>query len=232
MKNTSEFLRSLEETLKQVNSKHTPVPVREVILKITVSEAVKSFCDAFVREGYRKNPLCAEKINLTVDELMEYVQYLIHKRIEVVKGTCRDYRRIKRLAMPCFIERMLTDIGRVRILDKGLDIRPECDDQPAIDLTKAIEISDKIESFSDDLSVVTGAMPREEMGNPETMSMALIQDYVLGMGDYDDPLLQYIVTFLQLQLEDEMFNNLYCMRYDDVKTIMSNITALGRSLVV
>lgn len=223
---------SIREELEKVNSKHTSVPVRELHILVAETEAMRSFNEAFVREGMRKNPLMAEKINLTVDELSDYENFLIHKRVEIVQGTCREFRVLKRLAMPCFIERVLTDIGRVKILERGLDIRPVADDSQIITLAEAIEISNKIESFYDDLAVVVGAMPGAEEGNPETMTMALIEGYILGQGDYDDPLVQYIVYFLAMTLQETQFNCLYYMRYDDVRTIASNISALGRSLVL
>lgn len=223
---------SIVQELTAMNSKHTSVPVRELHVRVAETEAMKSFNAAFIREGTRKNPLMADKVNLTENELEAYENFLIHKRVEIVEGKCRDFRLIKRLAMPCFIERVLTDIGRVKILDKGLDIHPVSDDSEVISLQEAITISNKIESFYDDLAVVVGAMPAAEEGNPELMTMALIEGYVLGMGDYNDPLLQYLVYFLQMTLEETQFNCLYYLRYDDVRTIESNISALGRSLVV
>lgn len=223
---------SINKELENINSKRVSVPVRELHVRVAESEAMKSFNAAFVREGMRKNPLMADKVNLTETELADYENFLIHKRVEIVEGKCRDFRLIKRLAMPCFIERVLTDIGRVKILSQGLDIHPVADDSETISLEEAIVISSKIEAFYDDLAVVIGAMPAAEEGNVETMTMALIEGYVLGQGDYNDPLLQYIVYFLQLTLEETQFNCLYYMRYDDVRTIESNISALGRSLVL
>jgi hypothetical protein len=142
---------------------------------------------------------------------------------------------LKRLAMPCFVERVLTDVGRVTIRERGLDIHPAVDDsyrKKMISLDDAIVISQKIESFYDDLAVVLGAMPGDEGGNSETMTLALIEDYVVGMGDYDDPLVQYIVFALQCMLIETEYNSLYYMRYDDVRTIEANMSALGRSLVL
>lgn len=228
------MFKSIADELKNVNSKHTAVPVRNLHVKVGI-DGMASFNEAFVREGARKNPLTAEKVNLTTDELADYEKFLLVNRVDIVDGRCKIFRNLKRLAMPSFVERVLTDVGHVQIRDRGLDIHPVVDDsirKNLISLDDAIQISLKIEAFYDDLAVVLGAMPGDEGGNSETMTLSLIQDYVVGMGDYDDPLVQYIVFALQLMLEESEFNALYYMRYDDVHTIEANMSVLGRSLVL
>lgn len=225
---------SIADELRTINSKHTSVPMRDLHVKVGI-EGMASFNEAFVREGERKNPLMAEKVNLTTEELADYEMFLLVNRVDIVDGKCKTFRMLKRLAMPCFVERVLTDVGRVTIRERGLDIHPAVDDsyrKKMISLDDAIVISQKIESFYDDLAVVLGAMPGDEGGNSETMTLALIEDYVVGMGDYDDPLVQYIVFALQCMLIETEYNSLYYMRYDDVRTIEANMSALGRSLVL
>lgn len=225
---------SIADELKRINSKRTSVPTRNLHIKVGI-EGMTSFNEAFIREGIRKNPLTAEKVNLTTEELADYESFLLVNRVDIVNGTCKQFRMLKRLSMPCFVERCLTDVGRVQIRERGLDIHPVVDDElreNIITLEEAIEISLKIEAFYDDLAVVIGAMPGDEGGNSETMTLALIEDYVIGMGDVDDPLVQYIVYALQMMLQETEFNALYYMRYDDVRTIEANISALGRSLVL
>jgi hypothetical protein len=208
--------------------------MRNLTIQVGI-DGMASFNEAFVREGERKNPLMAEKVNLTTEELADYERFLLVNRVDIVNGSCKIFRMLKRLAMPCFVERCLSDVGRVTIRERGLDIHPTVDDstrKDLISLDDAIVISQKIESFYDDLAVVLGAMPGDEGGNSETMTLALIQDYVVGMGDYDDPLVQYIVFALQCMLIETEYNSLYYMRYDDVRTIEANMSALGRSLVL
>lgn len=224
---------SINDELKTINSKHSPVPVRNLHVQVSV-EGLIAFNKSFVCEGERKNPLTADKVQLTEQELLEYERFLLVNRIDLVDGKCKIFQNLKRLAMPCFVERVLTDVGRVIIRDHGLDIHPTIDEElrkNIITLAQAIEISNKIDAFYDDLAVVAGAMPASEEGNPQTMTLCLIQDYVVGMGDYDDPLVEYIVFALQSMLEETEYNSLYFMRYDDVKTIEANISALGRALV-
>ena len=231
---TGANLTKLGSIAKSIASKHTSVPVRDIHVVVSV-DGLKAFNQAFVREGERKNPLMAEKVNLTAQELEYYEKFLLKNRVDIVNGECRIFRNLKRLSIPCFVERVLSDVGRVQIRDRGLDIHPIVSDDVAnfhFTLEQAIEISNKIESFYDDLAVVIGAMPGDEEGNPETMTLALIEGYVTGMGDYDDPLIQYIVYALQSMCQETEFNCLYYMRYDDVKTIEANISALGRSLVI
>lgn len=230
----NEWSSSLTERLKQVNSKRTTVPPRELHVCVNVT-AMSSFNHAFVSELERKNPLLSDKLNLTEEELIKYETFLLVNRVDIVNQNCKIIRNLKYLAMPCFVERVMTDVGICKIRDRALIIYPKVSDElrsNLITLEEAIQISSKIESCINDLAVVERAMPLAIEGNPEVMTLALIEDYVVGMGDYDDPLVQYITFALSCMLEETEFNNLYYMRYDDVKTIESNICVLGRSLVV
>ncbi len=230
----SNWNAKIAEEARAMQSKRTSVPVRHLHVQVSV-DGMAAFNNAFVREGIRKNPLMAEKVNLTADELLDFEKFLLAARIDIVDGKCTIFRSLKRLAMPCFVERILSDVGRVFIRDRGLDIHPVVGDdfrEDIISLEKAIEISNKVEAFYDDLAVVVGAMPGDEGGNLETMTLSLIEGYVVGMGDYDDPLVEYIVYALQCLLIETSYNSLYYMRYDDVRTIEANIAALGRSLVL
>lgn len=216
----------------KIANKHVPTNMRTVTVKVEASEGLKQFNHAFVTEAGRKNPLMQDKVNLTEDELLQYEEFLISERVKIVDMKSTQFRYLKRLAMPCFVERVLTDIGEVVIRDRALSIHPVCEIKPRIDLQQAFEISSKIDAFYDDLAVVEGAMPGDTTGNPEVMTLALIEGYVMGMGDYDDPLVEYICYALGLLMDETQFNALYYMRYDDVKTIECNMAALGRSMVV
>lgn len=232
MKLTAEMISSLSKEAQAIGSKHCPIKMRTLHVQVSF-DGMKHFNEAFIKEGERKNPLLARQVNLSLDELVEYEKYLLYQRVLIVNNQCTNFRRVKRLAMPCFIERVLTDVGRVQIRNKALDIWPVTGlkAEEVISFEEAVAISDKIESFYDDLAVVVGAMPADMTGNPETMTVALIQDYVIGMSDTQDPLVEYIVFALQAILQETEYNNLYFMQYDDVKTIESNMSVLGRSLV-
>lgn len=216
----------------RIASKHVPTSMRTIAVKVHVSNGLKQFNHAFVQEAGRKNPLMADRVNLTEEELYAYEEFLLKNRVDVVKLESRNFKQLKRLAMPCFVERVLTDVGEVMIRDRALSIKPVYDGGEVISLEEAIAISDKVDAFYDDLAVVEGAMPGDPNGNPEVMTLALIEGYVMGMGDYNDPLVEYICYALGLLMEETQFNALYYMRYDDVRTIECNMAALGRAMVV
>lgn len=224
------FSSDVATKLKGVAPKPIPVPVRTINLQLTVGETVNDLSKAFVSEGYRKNPQLAERINLTEDELTSYCNYLVAKRVQIVNDECRDWRYVKLLAMPCFIEMMLTAVGKVSLKAQAIEIYP-VSDAPEMTLEEAQNISDKILAFEDDLAIVVGAMPKQVEGDPDVMTMAIINGYVLGMKEINNPVAQYIVYFLGCKVEESMFDNLYYMQYDDVKSIHAEIASLGRVLV-
>lgn len=211
--------------LASMGAKHVPVPMRKITVKVGTAN-LDGFNQAFIREANRKNPLKAKEVNLTADELARYEQFLLDCRVRLVNDTCRNFRQIKRLAMPSFVERILSDVGRVTLRNQAIDIWPVADSSD-MTIEEAFAISDKIEAFMDDLAVVVGAMPAQPEGNVETMTVVLIQDYVVGMGDTEDPLVEYIVYALGSVLQEKEFENLYFLRYDDVRTIECNMSALG-----
>lgn len=228
---STQYSSQLASKLKGVAPKPIPVAVETLSIQIATGATLIDFARAFVEEGYRKNPLLAERVNLTEEELLDYCNYLITKRVEVVNQQCKDWRQVSRLAMPCFVELVLTSIGKVDLRKQGIKIVPTVKDPSTLDYKSALEISSKIEAFEDDLAVVVGAMPGAEDGDPSVMTMAIINEYVRGMSSVDDPVAQYIVYFLQLTLEEQLFDNLYRMQYDDVRTISAQIASLGKVLV-
>lgn len=228
---STQYSSQLSSALKGVAPKPIPVAVETLSIQIATGAALTDFAKAFVEEGYRKNPLLAERVALTEEELLEYTSYLITKRVEVVNQQCKDWRKVCRLAMPCFVELVLTSIGRVDLRKQGLRITPVVNEPSSMSYEDALKISAKVEAFEDNLAVVIGAMPGNEEGDPSVMTMAIINDYVRGMSDVDDPVAEYIVYFLQLTLEEQLFDNLYRMQYDDVKTIEAQIASLGKVLV-
>lgn len=226
----TEYSSKLAQELSKIASKSVPVAVDVVNIQIAADATLDDFCRAFVKEGYRKNPLMAERVNLTEEELRSYCQFLIQKRVEIVNGKCREWQLIKRFAMPCFIEMVLTSIGIVKVREKGIELVPTCEmsDLKAEDF---METSGKVEAFVNDLAVVCGAMPADLEGDVDLMSMAVIDGYVRGMEKVDSPVAEYVAWFLQLTLEEKLFTNLYRVQYDDVRTIESMIASLGKVIV-
>lgn len=227
----SNYSSKLSSELKRVAPKPIPVAVETLNIQIATGATLTDFAKAFVEEGYRKNPLLAERVALTEEELLEYIHYLISKRVEVVSSACKDWRKICRLSMPCFVELILTSIGKVQLRNQGIEIYPVVAEPSTMSYEAAMKVSAKVEAFEDCLAVVIGAMPGNMDGDESIMTMAVINGYVRSMSVVDDPVAEYITYFLQLTLEEQLFDNLYRMQYDDVKTIQAQIASLGRVLV-
>lgn len=203
----------------------TSVPNEVVEVEISVGDVVRNYGKAFVQEAYRKAPLRAEQVKLTEEEITKYCDYLLAKRVECVRNDCPDFRKLKVLYIPSFIQYVLAQIGEVRDRDLGLTIRPVVKDGTIITFDEALMISEKIGSFINDLQIVQDAMPREITGNSDVMSTAMIAGYIRAYKKVSHVSATYITAFLSMKLKQETaFAALYRVQYDDVDYIVSALT--------
>lgn len=209
----------------------THVSMENIDLRVTAESTIKEFCHAFVEEGYRKANLLANRINLQEDDLFEYFQFLLDIRVKIVNNQFRDRSLLNLLAMPCFIELVLTGIGKVIVRDKGYTLVPNYSVVKEFDKAKMIEISEKIKEFGDYLSIVEGGMPRNEQGDRDIMSMALVDNYIRSIDRVDNPVAEYVVYFLQMKLENTVFDKLYRFEYDNTADIDSQIKTMMKVLL-
>lgn len=204
----------------------TSVPMEVVEVTISISDLVADFAKSFVDETYRKNTLRAQSVGLTGEEITRYCEYLLSKRIEIVNNNCKDFRVIKVLSMPSFIQYCLSMVGEVVKRDVGLTMKPVLDKPSDMTLDEAIAISKKIDAFSDVLQIVTDAMPRDRHGNDDVMSSALLAGYVRSMKKVDHVASTYVVAFMDMKLRQETaFSALYRVQYDDINYIASALTS-------
>lgn len=213
------------ETLDLGSGKPTSIPMETVYVEISAENLLGEYARCFVREAQRVTPLRAEQVGLTVDEMTRYVTYLLKKRIDSVVGTCADFRRLKCLYIPVWIQYNLAMIGEVVIRDKGLRFLPcmSCDD--VITYEEALLISEKIGAFEYDLQIVQDAMPRSAAGNKDVMSTAMIAGYVRSLEKVEHVSSTYVTSFLGMKLKEEMaFQVLYRVQYDDTAFIASALT--------
>lgn len=207
------------------SAKPTSVPQQTVEVMMT-AELFTEYAKAFVTEAYRKNPLRAEQVQLTNDEVESYARYLLTKRIECVKGSCSDYRKLKTLVIPVWIQYNLSLIGEVVLRDKGLRFIPVEENSSTMTYEQAASISMKIESFMDDLQIVKDAMPRANTGNVDVMTTALIAGYVRGIEHVTHPIFTYVTAFMGGKLKEEMaWQVLYRVQYDDMAYIATALTS-------
>lgn len=203
-----------------------PISVPMETIEVAIGgELFGDYATAFLKEAYRKNPLRAEQVGLTSDEVQEYVKYLVTKRIQSVRGECSDFRRLKVLYIPAWIQYNLAMIGRVIIRDRGLTLVPVEDEPSSMTLEQAMKVSEKIGMFIDDLQIVQDAMPRDDRGDLDVMSTALIAGYMRSLNPVKHVASTYASAFMGLKLRQEAaFQALYRIQYDDIAFIAAALT--------
>lgn len=205
--------------------KPTAVPMENVEVVIS-GDLISNYGTAFVSEAYRVNPLKAEQVKLTAEEVDKYSRYLVTKRIESIHGRCDDFRKLKNLYIPVWIQYNLAMIGRVVLRDRGLTIIPIESEPSTMTFEEALVISEKIGAFEDDLQIVNDAMPRSQDGDKDVMSTALIADYVRSLTPVTHVASTYVTAFMGMRLKEEAaMAVLYRVQYDDVQYIATALTS-------
>lgn len=209
--------------LELAPTKPTSVQMEVVEVVITAENLFGDFAKAFVAECYRINPLTAEHVHLTQEEMTEYIKFLVYKRLECVAESCHDWRRLKTLRIPSWIQYNLSMIGKVILRAVGLTLTPVMDPEDVkslISLDQAFEISNKISAFEDDLQIVEDAMPRSVYGDEDVMSTAMIAGYVRSLRPVQHVASTYVTAFMGMKLREEAaMKVLYRVQYDDVAFI-------------
>lgn len=207
------------------SAKPTSVPMQIVEVKVE-GDLFGNYGVAFVKEAWRKNPLRAEQVCLTAEEVDAYARYLLTQRIKCINGTCTDFRKLKVLYIPVWIQYNLSMIGTVVIRDRGLTLKPVVNVASTMSLDEAIKISEKIGMFEDDLQIVQDAMPRTDSGDVDVMSTALIAGYMRSLNPVKHVASTYAAAFMGLKLREEAaFAALYRVQYDDITYIASALTS-------
>lgn len=211
-------------TLDLGSAKPTSVKMEEVVVTIN-GDLFGQYAKAFVKEAYRKNPLRAEQVDLQESEVEKYCYYLLMKRVECVQGNCTDFRKLKVLYVPAWIQHNMAMIGRVLLRDQGLKLVPEMGEKSDMTYTEAVAVSEKIGMFIDDLQIVQDAMPRTDEGDVDVMSTALIADYVRSLKAVTHVASTYVTAFLGMRLKEEIaMSALYRIQYDDIEFIATALT--------
>lgn len=217
--------RSTFQQLDLGSVKPTSVPMETIDVELSSENLLGQFGEAFVKEGWRVNPLRMEQIDLTPEEMEKYIRFLLAKRIECITGNCKDFRRLKVLYIPSWIQYNLSMVGIVTIRDKGLRLVPVMDDERVISYDEALKISEKIGMLEDDLQIVQDGMPRSPEGDKDVMSTALIAGYVRSLEKVEHVSSTYVTAFLGMKLrEDAAMAALYRVQYDDIEFIASALT--------
>lgn len=202
------------------------IPMELVEVEVGVEDLIGKYAKAFVNEAMRVNPLRAEQVGLTEDEVDSYCHYLLVQRVKTVHMDCPMFRKLKVLYIPSYVQYALSMIGRVDIREKGLQLMPVVQDEDVITYEEAVAISEKIGSLIDDLQIVQDAMPRDIHGNKDVMSCALCGGYVRSIEKVEHVSATYVAAYLGMKLREEVaFQALYRVQYDDIEFIASALTA-------
>lgn len=205
----------------------TSVPMETIIVEISADNLLGDYALAFVEECARTQPLRAQQVGLTVQEVRDYSTFLLHARVESAVGHLPQFSRYKMLYIPAFIQYCLSNVGVVVKYDVGLKMVPALSEKVTMTIEEALVISDRIAAFKDTLVIVNDAMPRTRDGNPEVMSAALIAGFVRAQ-EKISPVSSYVSAFLGFKLREEnIFQLLYRIQYDDVKMIQAALTRVG-----
>lgn len=159
-----------------------PIPAKQetIVVEIDPAIMVDAYAESFVKEAERKNPLKAERVGLTAEEMRSYARFILKQRVLSVEGNCSLYRQLKPLYIPSYLQYAISMVGEVVIRQKGLRLIPHYDEK-VITIEEAREISEKIGYFVEDLQIVRDAMPRDAAGDVDTMSTALIAGYAMSI---------------------------------------------------
>lgn len=213
------------ESLDLGTAKPTSIPQERITVLLSTANLTGSFAKAFVNETYRVNPLRADQVGLTAEEVESYANYLMTKRVEIVKNDCPDFRKLKVLYIPSWIQYCLAMVGQLVKRDIGLLVVPEMENPSTMSFEEALAISEKIGAFEDDLQIVRDAMPRSLDGNEDVMSTALVADYVRAIKPVQHVASTYVTAFLGMKLKEELaFQALYRVQYDDLEYVSSVLT--------
>lgn len=200
-------------------TKPTTTVIEEITVQLNPQIFVEGYAKAYLGEMVRRNPMRAKASAITADDLQDYFMSLIAIRMEQIQGHCPVWRQAKELYVPAWIQFVLSRIGRVVDVERGLMITPSMKSE--YDIDKMLSVSNRLSVFkSDGIAILKDAFPRSIEGDKDLMMMAIINGYVQSMTSVPHPIQSYISAFLGMRLEEEAtYKLLYRVRYDEVNFI-------------
>lgn len=204
-----------------------PVAQQEITVVVDPDVMVVDYGRAFFHECERINPAMIDRVGLTEQECADYCVYILGKRIQSIDGECSDWRKLKNLWIPSFVQYSISMIGKVNMREMGLVITPTL--KEGVDILtyeEALAISNKMSYFERDVNIVLDAMPRDEKGEASVMGTAIIAGYVKAIKKVEHIADTYIATFLGFKIKEETaMSVLYRTQYDDVDYIISALNS-------
>ena len=229
-------MAQISEALKDLASRATlpvGVPTETITVKLNPADFVGDYAKAIVSRCMNHNEQEFERHPISVDQVTSYCEFLFTKRVDQVNDRLqgKEWRQMKNLYVPVFIEYAMTTVGIVRLRDEGLEIVPECD-ASSMTMEEAEQISQTLYWFCDQISLVQNGFSTSVEGNADVMSCAVIKDYVLGRKKVTEVTASYLAAFMGFKLAEETtFSALYRVQYDDLAYIKSALNSKWLSLV-
>lgn len=191
----------------------------EIHVQIDSNVMIGDYATAYYRELSRRNPARLEATGLTEEDLLEYFCGILAIRVQSLNGQCKVWRQAKQLNVPSWIQFVISQIGVIRDVDRGLVITPTFEFD--VNIEKMLTISSELGIFTSDGVVMhRDAFPRGMEGDVDVMSMALINGYIKSMSKLAHPIASYVSAFIGAKVvEEATFKMLYRIRYDDVRFI-------------
>lgn len=208
------------------------VPMETVEAVLSKDNLVCDYATAFCREAARINPALAQQVQLNEDELREYAMYLLTKRVEIIYDKCPDYRKLKSLYIPGYLQYSLSLIGIVFDRPMGLKLVPVLQEPSQMTFEQALSVSEKIGSFERFMPIFQDAMPRSVEGDAQLMATAMIEGTVRSYKRDVHPSHIHVCRYLGIMLKREKdFRVLYRVQYDDVAFITATLLSNKRVFV-
>jgi len=195
-------------------------------VRINPDLMVKDYAKATVLEMYRMNPIKFEGLSITEEDVYYYFSQLLSLRIQQVNGQKVPWRLMKSFCAPAWIEFSLTNIGEVILADLGLRFIPvESESPAAYSEERMLSISSALRSFErEGLAIVVNVFATSVNGDPEVMTLCILDGYVHGMNVNSHPVKSYVASFLgQTLVKEQSFKVLYRVRYDDIHYVASTL---------
>lgn len=206
----------------------TPRAVDYAIVEVNIDpqQLLGSYAKAFVMEAIRLAPTIMDSVKLTPEEVETYCHYLITQRIAIVNQNCKEFRKLKTLYIPSFVQYVLSSIGIVVDRIYGLELRPIIAKPSETTFDQAYEISQRIGMFVDKLQILYDAMPRDVNGHEDTMASVLVDDTIRSYKVLQHPAATYVSAFLGARLrKDEALSAMFRISYDDLGFISAALIA-------
>lgn len=198
----------------------TPIKEDLIEVKIGVNLLGQHYVDAIINYVSNVCPAIQERVQLTREELLDYLKYLIFQRCAQCQYKCERWGRLKALYIPSYTQFILSQIGVFTDRKYAIKVIPIAEFDDVISFEKAMEISERLSQFEDYLHMDNAAFPPNIEGDKIVMSSAIIADKVRSMSRELSNPMSYVVAFANMTLVREAaFSALYRTEYDDLDTI-------------